>query len=72
MLRRMCGIRLEDRLGVDGAVMCEKLGISELVDKICQKRLRWYSSMVMWLEAVTGSINVVRSKMRDLQGDGDI
>ena len=36
----MCGIRLDERVG--SAMMCEKLGISELGDKMSQRRLRWY------------------------------
>ena len=40
MLRSMCGIRPDGRVG--SATMCEKLGISELDDTMSQKRLRWF------------------------------
>ena len=40
MLWSMRGIRPDERVG--SAVMCEKLGISGLGDKMSQKHLRWY------------------------------
>ena len=36
----MCGIRPEERVG--GAMMCVKLSISEMDEKMSQKRLRWF------------------------------
>ena len=40
MLRSMCGIRPDERVG--SAAVCEKLGISELGNVIAKRCLRWF------------------------------
>ena len=64
MLRSMCGIRPEERVG--SAAMCEKLGIPKLGDKMSQKRLRWYGHVARsndWINQCR-QIEVERSSRR--------
>ena len=51
MLRSMCGIRPDERVG--SAAVCEKLGISELGNAIAKRRLRWFGHV----ERSSGWIN---------------
>ena len=51
MLRSMCGIRPDERVG--SAAVCEKLGISELDNAIAKRRLRWFGHV----ERSSGWIN---------------